>query len=103
MIRHFAVALTIVAALAACSEEPPVVEPYPFAGQWDCGVSVMTLSATSYDSGGGPVPISSVTRNGPGYELRLGDGRIVALAAVTDTALTWVSGQTGQQFTCLRL
>lgn len=103
MVRSFRFALPVVASLAACSGETPALETYPFAGQWDCGLSVLTLTDTTHDSGGGPVPIRSVTRDGLSYVLRLGDGTIVALAAVTDTALTWVSGKTGRQFTCLRL
>ena len=37
------------------------------------------------------------------YTLRFANGYVIALAAVTQTGLTWVSGATGDQFNCVRV
>ena len=47
--------------------------------------------------------MQSVSRDGRNYTLRFANGYVVALAAVTDTGLTWVSGASGDQFNCRRV
>ncbi|WP_431299623.1 hypothetical protein [Tabrizicola sp. BL-A-41-H6] len=89
--------------MAACANDAPPVEPYAFVGQWVCGAKVMTFTDTTYDSGGGPIPIRSVTRDGRNYTLTFDKGYLIALVAVTQTGLTWVSGKTGDQFNCRKL
>ncbi len=79
------------------------MEAYPFVGRWDCGVEVFTFTDSTYDNGTQTAPIRNVTRDGRNFTLLFDGGYVIALAAVTDTGLTWVSGKTGDQLACRRL
>lgn len=96
-------ALPVFLGLAACVQQTGPSEPYAFVGRWDCGVSVFTFTNTTYNNGDTTYPIQSVSRDGRSYTLRFANGYVIALAAVTDTGLTWVSGASGDQFNCRRL
>ncbi|MES2333822.1 MAG: hypothetical protein V4551_04005 [Pseudomonadota bacterium] len=96
-------ALPVFLGLAACVQQTGPSEPYAFVGRWDCGVSVFTFTNTTYNNGDTTYPIQSVSRDGRNYTLRFANGYVIALAAVTDTGLTWVSGASGDQFNCRRL
>ena len=96
-------ALPVFLGLAACVQHTGPSEPYTFVGRWDCGVSVFTFTNTTYNNGDTTYPIQSVSRDGRNYTLRFANGYVIALAAVTDTGLTWVSGASGDQFNCRRL
>lgn len=96
-------ALPLCLTLAACVEATGPSEPYAFVGSWDCGVDTFTFTNTTYTNGTDTYPIQSVARDGRNYTLRFGNGYVLALAAVTETGLTWVSGQTGDQFNCVRV
>jgi hypothetical protein len=89
--------------LAACVSATPPADPYAFVGSWDCQVATFTFTNTTYNNGSNTYPIRSVARDGRNYTLRLGDGSVIGLGAVTETGLTWVSGQTGDQFACRRV
>jgi hypothetical protein len=97
-------ALPLLLALPACVSEPSgPSEPYAFVGSWDCGVETFTFTNTTYNDGTNTYPIQNVAKNGSNYTLRFGNGYVLALGAVTATGLTWVSGQTGDQFNCVRV
>lgn len=96
-------ALPVFLGLAACVQQTGPSEPYAFVGRWDCGVSVFTFTNTTYNNGDTTYPIQSVSRDGRNYTLRFANSYVIALAAVTDTGLTWVSGASGDQFNCRRL
>jgi hypothetical protein len=96
-------ALPVFLGLAACVQQTGPSEPYTFVGRWDCGVSVFTFTNTTYNNGDTTYPIQSVSRDGRNYTLRFANGYVIALAAVTDTGRTWVSGASGDQFNCRRL
>jgi hypothetical protein len=100
--RH-AAALMSALVLAACVADEGPSEPYAFVGSWDCGVETFTFTNTTYDDGTNTYPIQSVRRDGGNYTLRFANGYVIALGAVTDTGLTWVSGTTGDQFNCRRV
>lgn len=89
--------------LAGCVSQTPSADPYPFVGSWDCGVATLALTNSTYNNGTTTFPIRAVARDGRNYNLRLGDGSLIGLGAVTDTGLTWVSGRTGDQFACRRV
>jgi hypothetical protein len=100
--RHPALPLLLL--LSACVSEPKgPSEPYAFVGTWDCGVETFTFTNTTYNDGSDTYPIQNVSKNGSNYTLRFGNGYVLALGAVTATGLTWVSGQTGDQFNCRRV
>jgi hypothetical protein len=97
-------ALPLFLLLSACVSEPTgPSEPYAFVGSWDCGVETFTFTNTTYNDGTNTYPIQNVAKNGNNYTLRFGNGYVLALGAVTATGLTWVSGQTGDQFNCVRV
>jgi hypothetical protein len=97
------IALPIMAALSACVADQGAVEDYAFVGTWNCEVDVFTFTNSSYNNGTETFPIERVDRDGRNYTLFFAKGYVVALAAVTETGLTWVSGATGDQFNCLRV
>jgi hypothetical protein len=88
----------------ACVSQPTgPSEPYAFVGSWDCGVETFTFTNTTYNDGTTTWPIQTVAKDGRNYTLRFGNGYVLGLGAVTATGLTWVSGQTGDQFNCRRV
>jgi hypothetical protein len=97
-------ALPLLLLVPACVSEPSgPTEPYTFVGSWDCGVETFTFTNTTYNDGTNTYPIQNVSKKGSNYTLRFGNGYVLALGAVTATGLTWVSGQTGDQFNCVRV
>ncbi len=100
---RLAVALAGTALLAGCASDPGPAEPYPFVGTWDCEVETFTFTETTYNNGSQTLPIRNVSRDGRNYTLFFPGNYVIALAAVTDTGMTWVSGKTGDQFSCRRL
>ena len=96
-------ALAAVLVLAACVAEDAPSEPYAFVGSWDCGVGTFTFTNTTYNDGTNTYPIRSVRRDNRNYTLRVGTGFVLALGAVTETGLTWVSGATGDMLNCRRV
>ena len=100
-LRHLALPLCL--ALAACVQDSGPSEPSAFVGSWDCGVDTFTFTNTTYNNGSDTYPILNVARDGRNYILRFANGYTIALAAVTDTGLTWISGASGDQFNCRRV
>jgi hypothetical protein len=96
-------ALPFVLTLCACVPDSGPAEPYAFVGSWDCGVQTFSFTNTTYDDGTGTYRILDVRRTDQSYRLRFANGSMIALAAVTSTGLTWVSGTTGDQFNCVRV
>ena len=96
-------ALALVAGLAACVADDGPSAPYAFVGTWDCGVETFTFTNTSYNDGTSTYPIRSVRRENSNYTLRFDNGFLLALGAVTETGLTWVSGTSGNMLNCRRL
>jgi hypothetical protein len=95
--------LAATAGLAACTASDGPTEPYAFAGTWDCGSARLTFTNTTYNDGSNSYPIQYVARDGMNYTLRFANGYVMALAAVTETGLTRVSGRTGAQLNCRRV
>lgn len=89
--------------LAGCVQERGPVDPYAFVGSWDCEVSIFTFTNSTYNNGSDTYPIQSVSQDGRDYVLRFADGYVIALAAVTETGMTWISGASGDQFNCRRV
>jgi hypothetical protein len=100
-LRNLTLPLCLV--LAACVQEAGPAEPYAFVGSWDCGVDTFSFTNTTYNNGSDTYRMQSVSRNGRDYILRFANGYTIALAAVTETGLTWVSGASGDQFNCRRV
>jgi major membrane immunogen (membrane-anchored lipoprotein) len=88
--------------LAACGSSDGPSDPYAFVGTWDCGTTQLTFTNTTYNDGTRDFPIQYVARDGMNYTLRFANGAVMALAAVTETGLTRVSGNSGAQLNCRR-
>jgi hypothetical protein len=89
--------------LVACgSGDAGPSEPYAFVGTWECGTTTLSLTSTTYTDGTRTYPIRTVARDGRNYTLGFADGYVIALAAVTETGLTRVSGATGDTVNCRR-
>jgi hypothetical protein len=89
--------------LAACVTNSGPTEPYAFVGTWACvGGTTLTFTDTTYDDGKKRYPIQTVARDGMNYTLGFANGSVIALAAVTETGLTRVSGRSGAQLNCAR-
>lgn len=99
--RH--VTLPLCLALAACVQDASPSERYAFVGSWDCGVETFTFTNTTYNDGSDTYRMQTVSREGRNFTLRFASGYTIALAAVTDTGMTWVSGASGDQFNCGRV
>ena len=99
--RHLVLPLCL--ALAACTPDNGPTEPYAFVGSWDCGVDTFTFTNTTYNNGSDTYPMQSVSRDGRDFILRFANGYTIALAAVTDSGLTWISGASGDQCNCRRV
>jgi hypothetical protein len=98
-----ALCLTAVLGTSACVNETAPIETYPFVGTWDCEVATFTFTNTTYNNGTETYPIRAIDRDDRSYTLTFDDNYMIALAAVTETGMTWVSGATGDQFNCKRL
>jgi hypothetical protein len=103
MPHHGISGLAALVLLSGCVSDPVPSESYPFVGRWDCQVAEFTFTNTTYNNGSETLPIRSIEQDGGSYTLRFDGGYVVALAAVTETGMTWVSGTSGDQFTCVRL
>jgi hypothetical protein len=95
-------ALAAALGLAGCTTDSGPSEPYAFVGTWDCGTDRLSFTNTTYDDGTNRYPIADVAQDGMNYTLRFANGYIMALAAVTETGLTRVSGTSGAQLNCRR-
>jgi hypothetical protein len=100
---HLIAALPLIAT-AACV--PPPAGPataYPFVGAWDCEIATFTFTDTTYDNGSETLPIRAIDQSGNAYTLGFDDGYVVTLGMNADGTMSWLSGATGDQFTCQRL
>jgi hypothetical protein len=102
MTRAFAF-LVAALTLSACVAEEGPSDPYAFVGTWDCSTETLTFTNSTYSDGTNSYLIRTVARDGMNYTLRFANGYIMALAAVTDTGLTRVSGNSGSQLNCRRV
>ena len=89
--------------LAACVADDGPSEPYAFVGTWDCGTETLTFTNSTYSDDSNSYLIRTVARDGMNYTLRFANGYVMALAAVTETGLTRVSGGSGSQLNCRRV
>jgi len=97
----FCAALSLGASISAVFAETPT--PYPFVGTWDCEVATFTFTDTTYNNGSEDMAIRSVSKDGTNFELTFDDGYMISLGGITDTSISWVSGETFDQFDCTRL
>lgn len=77
---------------------------YPFVGTWDCQVATMRFSSDVYDNGDERLPIEEIQEGSDGsYTLLFEDDYYITLADFTGDTMTWLSGASGDVFSCTRL
>ena len=99
---RLALTLPILLVLAACVDNSGPSDPYAFVGTWDCGGETLGFTNTTYNDGTATYKILAVAPDGRNYTLRFANGYVMALAAVTDSGMTVVSGVSGEQRNCRR-
>ena len=88
---------------SACVSNDGPTETYAFVRTWDCGPARPTLTNSTYYNRPSRYPIADMARDGMDYTLRFASGCLMALAAVTETGLTRVLGNSGAQLNCHRV
>ena len=93
-------------ALLALSATPLAAESYPFMGSWNCEVSDFTFTPDTYQPGEGtdPLPIAMIDDFGDGsYQITMEDGYFIFVSMNDDGTMGWLSGESGDAFTCVSL
>ena len=106
MPRPFLPILPAAILLTACQAVPTDPSEFAFMGSWDCGVTVMTFLPDGYmpSNDDPPIPVTQYRRlTGGGTEITLAGGNRIVVQGVTDTAMNWLSLQTGDSFDCTRV
>lgn len=92
-----AAALLCVWPLAAQAED------YPFVGRWDCEVATFTFTNTTYNNGSETLRMTKVEKRGQNYILTFPRNYRIGLSGITATRMEWLSGESGDGFTCKKL
>lgn len=75
----------------------------PFVGVWDCEVGTFTFTNQTYNPGDQMLVIKDIAVVDGDYVLSFEDGYQIGLSGITDTEMAWLSGETGDAFTCKKL
>ena len=94
--------------IGACSAPPTSPRPtdqLPFMGTWDCGVTTMTFTPTSYipSPDSDPITVRGFSTQNRVTTLTLADGAVIQVQVQNDNQMVWLSGSTGDSFDCTRV
>ena len=94
--------------IGACSAPPTSPRPtdqLPFMGSWDCGVTTMTFTPTSYipSNDSAPIPIRRFSTESRVTTMTLADGAVMQVQWQSDSRIVWLSQSTGDSFECTRV
>jgi len=95
--------LVALAILAAPALPAAAAEPMPFVGVWDCEVGTFTFTNETYNPGDQVMPILEVEEKDGDYHLMFADDYSVWLSGISEESMGWLSGESGDGFTCTRL
>ena len=77
---------------------------FPFNGRWDCEVAIFTFDAYVYNNGEEDLPIQDIQENSDGsYTLFFAGDYFITVGDFTATTMTWLSGESGDSFSCTLL
>ncbi|UJW84650.1 hypothetical protein [Devosia sp. SL43] len=77
---------------------------YPFIGDWDCEVTYMSFSSTTYNNGSEDIPILEIQEGSDGSYTLLFEGDYwITLSPNGPNGMAWFSGESGDSFNCTRL
>lgn len=94
--------------LTACQAPPTSPRPtdqLPFMGSWDCGVTTMTFTPSSYipSNDAAPITIRGFSTQNRVTTMTLADGAVIQVQWQNDNRITWLSQSTGDSFDCSRV
>ncbi|MTD99141.1 hypothetical protein GIY56_02440 [Paracoccus sp. YIM 132242] len=94
--------------LTACQAPPTSPRPtdqLPFMGSWDCGITTMTFTPTSYlpSNDAAPIRIRSFSTQNRVTTMTLADGAVIQVQSQNDNRIVWLSQSTGDSFECSRV
>lgn len=92
--------LALGASLSTASAQTPT---YPFVGKWDCEVATFTFTDKTYNNGSETLRMTRVEKKGAGYELSFPKNYKVMVGNFKGATMSWLSGASGDGFTCKRV
>ena len=93
-----AAALTLLLATAASAQDRP------FVGEWDCEVATFVITEDVYNNGSEDLPIEEIQEGTDGsWTFMFADGYFFTVADITENSMSWLSGESGDAFTCRRV
>ncbi len=96
--------LAILAAVASLFAAPALAQDYPFVGEWDCEVATFVFTNDVYNNGSEDLPIEEVQEGTDGtWTLMFADGYMITLGDITRKSMTWLSGESGDAFSCRKV
>lgn len=99
--RKVAALTAIVFALAAA---PAGAQDRPFVGEWDCEVATFVITEEIYNNGSEDLPIEEIQEGTDGtWTFLFADGYFFTVGDVTEDTMTWLSGESGDTFSCRRV
>lgn len=93
-------------ALLCLTASPLAAQDYPFEGSWSCEVADFTFTADSYQPGEGSdvLTIASILDTRDGYfTITMSDGYSLTVSMMDDGTMGWLSGETGDMFSCVAM
>ena len=93
-------------ALFCLAASPLAAQTYPFEGTWDCEASVFTFTTDTYlpGEGGDLLEIDSILDSRDGsFAITMPDGYTVYVSMNNDGTMSWLSGESGDSFSCTAL
>lgn len=97
--RRVLIAVVSLGAMTAAAR----AEDYPFIGRWNCEVATFTFTNTTYNNGSETLRMTKVEKRGKDYILTFPRNYKIGLSGITATRMEWLSGESGDGFTCRKL
>jgi len=93
----------LVGAVLLAAAHVPAQAGSPFVGKWDCGVATFTFTETTYNNGSETLRMTKVEKDGGDYTLSFPNDYKIMLTGIKANAMTWISGESGDDFQCKRV
>ena len=78
-------------------------DEYPFLGTWDCEVATFTFTPQIWNNGSEDFPIQEIQEGSDGsWTILFADDTYFTVSDFTDSTMSWLSGVSGDAFTCNR-
>ena len=78
-------------------------DTYPFLGTWDCEVATFKLTSKIWNNGSEDIPIEEIQEGTDGsWTLLFANDDYFTVSDFTGDTMSWLSGESGDAFTCKR-